>query len=139
MFSAIGARVPFTERLALSGARVLDFSIEASSDILKVVFRGDLDISRYAEVCEELSLAERDTRNVLLVFDETVQYIDSFSLSEVLLFQRRLSRAGRLVALHVIRGQVYGMLAASGVVRRLNAYLNGEQALETLRTSAPVT
>ena len=136
-----GTRAPWvgeTYRRTSLGTELLRFAVEASGDVLKVTFRGDLGNSRYAEVCRALSLGEHSPRNVLIAFDETVTFADSFTLSEIMQLQRRLNRGGRLVALHVVSEQVYKTLVLMGVVGLLRAFRDEEAALKALRETKAV-
>lgn len=113
----------------------LAFAVESLDDVVRVTFCDDLDISRAHEVGKVLQYAtEADDRPVLIVLDPTVRYIDSFTLSELLLFRRRLSPSSRRVALHVANANVFRTLTITGVAERLNASMREEDALNALRT-----
>jgi len=63
--------------------------------------------------------------------DASVRFIDSFTLSELLLFRRRLPF--RRVAVYVANANVYRMLTITDVAERLNATMREEDALNILR------
>lgn len=111
----------------------LVFAVESLDDVVRVTFRDDLDISRAHEVGKVLQYAtEADVRPILIALDASVRYIDSFTLSELLLFRRRLG--SRRVALHVANANVFRMLTITDVAERLNASMSEEDALNSLRT-----
>jgi anti-anti-sigma factor len=110
----------------------LAFGVESLDDVVRIIFRDDLDMSRAREVGKALQGAtEADARPVLISLDASVRYIDSFTLSELLLFRRRLS--SRRVAVHVADANVYRILTITDVAKRLNATMREEDALRTLR------
>lgn len=111
----------------------LAFSIDSLDDVVRITFRDDLDISRAHEVGKALQDAtEADARPILIALDASVRYIDSFTLSELLLFRRRLSL--RCVAVYVANANVYRTLTITDVAERLNATMREEDALNTLRS-----
>jgi anti-anti-sigma factor len=110
----------------------LAFAVESLDDVMRITFRDDLDISRAHEVGKALQhVTEADTRPILIVLDATVGYIDSFTLSELLLFRRRLSF--RRVAVYVANANVYRVMTITDVAKRLNATMNEADALSSLR------
>jgi anti-anti-sigma factor len=110
----------------------LAFAVESLDDVVRVTFRDDLDLSRAHEVGKALQYAtEADARPVLIALDASVRYIDSFTLSELLLFRRRLG--DRRVALYVANANIYRLLTITDLVERLNATMREEDALTTLR------
>jgi anti-anti-sigma factor len=110
----------------------LAFAVESLDDVVRVTFRDDLDMSRAHEVWKALQhAAEGDARPILIVLDATVRYIDSFTLSEFLLFRRRLQ--SRRVAVYVADPNVYRILTITDVATRLNATMTEEDALKALR------
>jgi anti-anti-sigma factor len=112
----------------------LAFAVESLDDVVRVTFRDDLDISRAHEVGKALQYAtEADTLPILIALDASVHYIDSFTLSELLLFRRRLSPSFRRVAVYVANANVYRTLMITDVAERLNASMREEDALSTLR------
>jgi len=111
---------------------LLPFAVESLDDIVRLTFRDDLDISRAHELGKALQYAtEADTRPILITLDASVRYIDSFTLSELLLFRRRL--ASRRFAVYVANANIYRMLTITDVAERLNATMREEDALNTLR------
>jgi len=111
----------------------LAFAVESLDDVVRITFRDDLDISRAQEMGKALQCAtEADARPVLIAFDPSVRYVDSFTLSELLLFKRRLSPSRR-VAVHVADANIYRILIITDVAERLNATMHEEDALKTLR------
>lgn len=111
----------------------MPFALETTERVVRITFRGDLDISRYDEVGKGLQLAlESDARPVLIVLDETVTFADSFMLSEMLLFRRRLQNKFRRVAVYCMNVNVYRTLALTNVAERLNASMNEADALKAL-------
>lgn len=112
----------------------LAFAVESLDDVVRVTFRDDLDISRAHEVGQVLQYAaDADARPILLVFDATVRYVDSFTLSELLLFRRRLLPSFRRIALCVADANVYRTLTITDVAARLNATMREEETLNSLR------
>ena len=110
----------------------LAFAVESLDDVVRVTFRDDLDLSRAHEVGKALQYAtEADARPVLIALDASVRYIDSFTLSELLLFRRRLG--ARRVALCVANANIYRLLTITDLVERLNATMREEDALTVLR------
>jgi anti-anti-sigma factor len=103
-------------------------------EVQRVVFSGDLDISRYPQLRTLFAPVETGTCPVLIVLDETVGFLDTVALSELLLFTRRLQMQDRPVALHVASRQVYRTLAIAGVAERLHAALTEEEALQVLQS-----
>lgn len=113
----------------------LAFAVESLDDVVRITFREDLDISRAHEVGKALQYAtEADARPILIALDATVRYIDSFTLSELLLFRRRLLPSFRRVALYVADANVFRTLTITDVAGRLNATMREEDALKTLRS-----
>jgi len=107
--------------------------LETTERVVRITFRGDLDISRYDEVGKALQLAmDTDSRPVLIVLDETVHFADSFTLSEMLLFRRRLQSKFRRVAVYCVNANVYHTLTLTNVAERLNASMNEAEALRAL-------
>lgn len=111
----------------------MPFTLEAADEVVRLRFSGDLDISRYPEVCDAVRWAEATHRPILLALDETVQYIDSITLSELLLFKRRLERNEVPVATWVASGRVFVLLTITDVAERLNATTSEGHALTILR------
>jgi anti-anti-sigma regulatory factor len=111
----------------------MDFAVEATGEFLRVRFAGNLDYNRHAEICRALKLAESSERPVLLYFDDTVHYVDTISLGEVLLCKQRLLRQDRALAVLVANDHVYDILVLAGIAHSLNASLSEEQALRALR------
>ncbi|HEV8021752.1 MAG TPA: STAS domain-containing protein [Candidatus Lustribacter sp.] len=110
------------------------FAVESLDDVVRVKFRDDLDISRAHDFGKALQYAtEADHRPVLIALDASVRYIDSFTLSELLMFRRRLSPSSRRVALHVVNANVFRTLTITDVAERLNASMHEEDALKALR------
>jgi anti-anti-sigma factor len=111
----------------------LAFAVESLDDVLRVTFHDDLDISRAHDLGKALQhVTEADARPILIALDASVRFIDSFTLSELLLFRRRLTtRAG---AVYVANANVFRTLTLTGVAERLNATMRVEDALNTLRT-----
>jgi len=101
----------------------VDSGLAASPDAQRVVFSGDLDISRYPELRRTLEPFETGTQPVVIVFDESVHFLDTVALSELLLFTRRVQMQDRSVELHVASRNVYRTLSIAGVAERLNATL----------------
>jgi anti-anti-sigma factor len=107
--------------------------LETTDRVVRITFRGDLDISRYNEVVQALQLAmDADARPVLIVLDETVHFADSFTLSELLLFRRRLQSKSRRVAVYCLNATVYHTLALTKLAERLNVSMNEADALKAL-------
>ena len=110
----------------------LAFAVESLDDVVRLTFRDDLDMSSAHEVGKALQYAsETDVRPILIVLDPSVRYIDSFTLSEFLLFRRRMK--SRRVAVHVANANIYRIMTITDVADRLNATLREEDALSTLR------
>jgi anti-anti-sigma factor len=110
----------------------LAFAVESLDDVVRVTFHDDLDMSRAHDLGKALQYAtEADTRPVLIALDASVSYIDSFTLSELLLFRRRMP--SRRVAVHVANANVYRVLTITDVAERLNATMREEDALDILR------
>jgi anti-anti-sigma factor len=110
----------------------LAFAVESLDDVVRVTFRDDLDISSAHEVGKALQYAtEADARPILIALDASVRFIDSFTLSELLLFRRRLSF--RRVAVYVANANVFRTLTITDVAERLNATMREEVALNMLR------
>lgn len=111
----------------------MPFALETTDRVVRITFLGDLDISRYDQVGKALQLAmDTGTQPVLIVLDETVHFIDSFTLSEMLLFRRRLQGKFRRLALHCVNANVYHTLTLTNVAERLNATMNEAEALKAL-------
>jgi anti-anti-sigma factor len=107
--------------------------METTDHVVRITFRGDLDISRYDEVGKALQAAmDTDSRPVLIVLDETVHFADSFTLSEMLLFRRRLQSKFRRVAVHCVNASVYRTIALTNVAERLNVSMSEAEALKAL-------
>jgi len=116
------------------GSSPLAFAVETTNGIVRITFRGDLDISRYSEVGQVLQrAADVESLHVLIVFDESVRFVDSFTLSELLLFRRRLALKFRRVAVFIANDKVYHMLALTNVAERLSASMNEAEAVKALR------
>lgn len=114
----------------------MHFALETTDRVVRITFRGDLDISRYDEVGKALQLAiDTASRPVLIVLGETVHFVDSFTLSEMLLFRRRLQSKFRRVAVYCVNANVYHTFALTNVGERLNATMNEAEALEALGVS----
>ncbi len=110
----------------------LAFAVESLDDVVRVTIHNDLDISRAHELGKALQHAtEADERPILIALDASVRFIDSFTLSELLLFRRRLE--GRRVAVFVTNANVFRTLTLTGVAERLNATMREEDALSALR------
>ena len=115
------------------GPAPLPFVLETTEEIVRITFHGDLDISRYDEVGKALQLAmDTDSRPVLIVLDESVRYADSFTLSEMLLFRRRMQGKFRRVAVYCANANVFRTLSLTNVAERLNASMNEADAIKLL-------
>lgn len=130
--AAANRRYPRPQSKARSTAP-LPFVLEAVDEYVRLRFSADLDISRYPEVQEAARWAEATGRSVVIVLDETVRYIDSVTLSELLLFKRRLDRKDVAVATWVVNSRLYLALKMLDVAERLNAETTEERALTVLR------
>jgi anti-anti-sigma factor len=109
----------------------LAFAVESLDDVVRITFRDDLDMSRAHDVGKALQyVAECDTRPILITLDASVGFIDSFTLSEFLLFRRRLG--SRRIALCVANANIYRILTITDVAERLNAAMREEDALSSL-------
>jgi len=94
-------------------------------------FEGELDISRFPEVCEVLAHAPQGTRPVLLDMRELI-LIDSLCLSEMLMFRHRMENDGRPVAAVVSDPKLYRVFALANVIELLNVDNTYDNALGAL-------
>ncbi|GAC1419064.1 MAG: hypothetical protein NVSMB64_28560 [Candidatus Velthaea sp.] len=102
-------------------------------DIIRL--SGELDISRYPDVCEILAHAPPGLGPVLLDLRELV-LIDSLCLSELLLFHHRMEDDGRNIAAVVSDAKLYRIFALANVIELLNVYQTLDDAIEALELTA---
>jgi anti-anti-sigma factor len=116
--------------LVLPGGPV-DFLYDADGGIVRVTFQGDVDITRHLQVRDVLDLARNERRPTLIEFADTTQYIDSYSLGEVLMFRRKMEEDGCPVAIAVRDRNVYRIfdIVSDG---RLAIFSDEEAALRSL-------
>lgn len=103
----------------------------SDAEAIIVPLTGDLDISRYAEIVHILSNVPHGLP--VLVELRGTNHVDSFALSELVVFRRNLEREGRRVALFVASAAVRRMLAIANVTELLHVFAVREEALEFLQ------
>ena len=104
----------------------------SASDPYVIALIGDIDISKYPEMRAAFGAA-MDAQGPVLVDLGGVHYVDSYFLSELLMFARKCEAIDRAVVVHSPDHYVARTFGLAGVGNRIDVFTDRAAALAALK------
>ena len=108
----------------------------SAPDAYVIALVGDIDIARYPEMRAAFEAASYAPGPVLVDLGE-VHYVDSYFLSELMMFARKCEAMDRPLAVFTKDPYVARTFGLAGVGMKIGLYLDRNLALASLRRAQP--